>query len=211
MATICPTVTAFNVTEYRQQLGNIQNFANRIHLDFMDGIFAPTVSVGLNDIWWQPGPLIDLHIMYQKPLECVEIIMRLQPYMVIIHAEADNVAEFLHHMGDLGIKRGLALLQDTSPESIMQFLPELDHVLIFSGDLGHFGGEADLGLLHKAHMLKHLKPGIEVGWDGGINKYNVAALASGGIDVLNVGGFIQKAKEPEVAYDTLETVLKEGQ
>lgn len=207
---ICPTVTAYSIAEYRQQLERIQSFARRIHLDFMDGEFAPVKSVGLEEIWWQKGPMIDFHIMYQKPLEYLETVIRMQPHLVVIHAEADNAAEFLKKMQSLGIKRGLALLQGTSVQSIAPLLPMLDHVLIFSGDLGHFGGTVDLSLLDKAKELKSLKPGLEIGWDGGIKDSNAAELAAGGVDVLNVGGYIQKAEDPEDAYDTLEAVLREG-
>ena len=31
---------------------------------------------------------------------------------------------------------------------------------------------------------------LEFGWDGGITDQNVAVLVNGGVDVLNVGGFI---------------------
>lgn len=209
-AVVCPTVTARSTREYREQLERIQAFARHIHLDFMDGQFAPVQSVRLEDIWWQPGPMVDLHLMYQKPMEHLETIIRLQPHLVIVHAEAKHVLDFLHELEGLGIKRGLALLQATSVESITPLLPLLDHVLIFSGDLGHFGGTANIALLGKAQILKRLKPSLEIGWDGGINAENIEALASGGVDVLNVGGYIQKANDPEAAYDTLEAALTEG-
>lgn len=210
MAVVCPTITAYSIAEYRQQLERIQGFADRIHLDFMDGEFAPVKSVGLDEIWWQPGPMIDFHIMYQRPLEHLETIIRMQPHLVVIHAEADNAGEFLEKMNGLGIRRGLALLQGTSVQSIAHYLPMLDHVLIFSGDLGHFGGMVDMSLLDKVKELKNLKPSLEIGWDGGIKDSNVAQLAAGGIDVLNVGGYVQKAEEPEEAYDKLVTALSEG-
>jgi ribulose-phosphate 3-epimerase len=209
VAVICPTVTA-DEAEYGRQLGRIQNFASRIHLDFMDGIFAPLKSISLDDVWWQPGPVVDLHVMYQNPIENLETIVRLQPHLVIVHAESDNIGEFLSSIKGLGIKRGLAILQETSVESIKKFLPDLDHVLIFSGKLGHFGGNVDLSLLQKITELKSLQPSLEIGWDGGINNSNVDALVEGGVDVLNVGGYIQKATEPEDAYDTLKAALREG-
>jgi pentose-5-phosphate-3-epimerase len=208
MSVICPTVTATDLSDYRQQLEHVQSFAKRIHLDFMDGIFAPTRSIAIAQAWWQPGPIVDLHIMHKKPLEQLEQIISLQPSLVIIHAEAERVLDFLHEIDGLGIQKGIALLGATPPTVLEPILPILDHVLIFSGDLGHFGGTADLDLLHKVAWLKKQKPGLEIGWDGGINDKNVSILAAGGIDVLNVGGFIQKAKNPESAYDTLNAELE---
>lgn len=206
-AVVVPTVTALNTSDYQKQLQKIQRFADRIHLDFMDGIFAPTKSIDITDAWWQPGPVVDLHVMYKKPLEELENLIALKPHMIIIQAEAEGVAEFLDELDGLGIKKGLALLQETLVEDIEKLLPKLDHVLIFSGSLGKFGGKVDVNLLHKAQMLKKLKPSIEVGWDGGINDKNAVMLAAAGVDVLNVGGFIQKAYSAEIAYDKLVTAI----
>jgi ribulose-phosphate 3-epimerase len=208
---VCPTVTAFSASEYQQQLSNIQGFAKRIHIDFMDGILAPTVSVSIKDAWWQPGPVVDLHVMYQKPLEQLENLVALHPDMIIIHAEAESALEFINELEGLGIKKGIALLKDTKVEDVSSLLPLVDHVLIFSGDLGHFGGTVDLSLLKKAEEIKNNFPNIELGWDGGINSENVMALVSGGINVLNVGGFIQMAEDPEAAYDKIVMKLREGQ
>jgi ribulose-phosphate 3-epimerase len=102
-----------------------------------------------------------------------------------------------------GIETGIALLQETPVEAIVPALPLIDHVLIFSGTLGKVGGTADLGLLDKVAALRQLKPQLEIGWDGGINDTNARQLVEGGVSILNVGGFIQKAADPEAAYATL--------
>ncbi|MDB5182838.1 MAG: hypothetical protein JWO47_622 [Candidatus Saccharibacteria bacterium] len=209
-AVICPTITAFSAAQYREQLQNIQGFADRIHIDLMDGVFAPTTSVAIADVWWQPGPAIDVHVMYQRPLEYLEELVALKPHMIVVHAESEGVLEFLHEIDGLGIKKGLCLLKDTAVKDAESLVRVVDHVLIFSGELGKFGGTVDLALLEKVKQLKQIKPSLEIGWDGGINPENAAALVAGGIDVLNVGGFVQKAENPEEAYDTLKAVTSEG-
>jgi ribulose-phosphate 3-epimerase len=209
MPVICPTVLALEPHEYREQVERIVKFAERVHLDFMDGTFAPTRSPGLEQAWWPDGVKIDLHIMYQNPLDSVDTIIRLKPSLVIVHAEADgNFIELATALHDAGIKVGVALLQDTPVDEIKPALEHIDHVLIFSGDLGHFGGTVQPALLSKVGAVKALNPEIEVGWDGGVNDTNAAALAQAGVDVLNVGGFIQKAADPQAAYATLERVLE---
>ncbi len=207
---ICPTVTAFSADDYREQIRRIQRFALRIHLDFMDGIFAPTVSIPIHDAWWQPGPAVDLHVMYKNPLEQLEDMVALKPYLIIVHAEAEDIAKFFNELSELGIKKGLALLQDTKVEDVAELIKLVDHVLIFSGDLGHFGGSADTDLLTKITAIHNIQPSIEIGWDGGINTDNAAILAAAGVDVLNVGGFIQMAENPEDAYDTLVASVNRG-
>jgi ribulose-phosphate 3-epimerase len=202
--TICPTVLAGTPEEYRHQIGRISQFATRIHIDLADGQFAPTKTIPIDQVWWPGGVRADLHVMYQKPFEHYKTYLSLGPQMVIVHAEADgNFVPFAELMHRHGIEVGVALKNETPVSLIRPALEWIDYVLVFSGDLGHFGGQADLSLLDKVKMLRQLKPQLEIGWDGGINNTNATALAMGGVDVLNVGGFIQHASDPRMAYGAL--------
>jgi ribulose-phosphate 3-epimerase len=207
-ATICPTVLAGTPEEYRHQMSRIAQFATRIHIDLADGRFAPTITLPIDQIWWPGGVRADLHVMYQKPFEHYKTYLSLGPQMVIVHAEADgNFVPFAELMHRHGIEVGVALKAKTAVEIIRPALEWIDYVLVFSGDLGHFGGQADLALLDKVRLLRKLKPQLEIGWDGGINNTNARALAMGGVDVLNVGGFIQHASDPRMAYGALSRAV----
>lgn len=209
MAIVCPTVTAFDTHTYREQIERIAKFAKRIHVDLMDGVFAPTKSPDLSRIWLPDHVRSDIHLMYQKPMESLGEIIRLKPHLVVIPAEAD--VHHMHFAAELhkhDIEAGIAILQDTSIERLHGVLNSFDHVLVFSGSLGRHGGVADLGLLHKVEKIKDHHPDAEISWDGGISDKNAKQLVDGGIDVLNAGGFIQKAEDPEAAYDKLVAVIK---
>jgi pentose-5-phosphate-3-epimerase len=175
-----------------------------VHIDVADGIFTPVKLLPIDQVWWPGGVRADLHVMYKRPFEHYKLYLSLAPQMVVVHAEADGnfvpFAELLHRHG---IEVGVALKQETLPELIRPALQFIDHVQIFSGNIGHFGGQADLRLLDKVKKLREWKPQLEIGWDGGINNNNARALAVGGVDVLNVGGFIQHASDPRMAYGTL--------
>jgi len=209
MISICPTVTAENAHLYRTQIERIAQFASRIHIDVSDGVLAPNKLLELDKVWWPGGVRADLHIMLDNPFDHVELYRALGPQLVIVHAEARgdfiSFAELMHRHG---IETGVALLQDTPAETILPAIELIDHVLIFSGKLGYFGGHADLGLLDKVKQLKQLKPALEIGWDGGINDTNAQALAQGGVEVLNVGGFIHRSPQPAGAYDKLVALVK---
>lgn len=208
MAVVCPTITAYDLHEYRQQMEQIEGFAERIHIDLMDGQFAPNVSPELEKIWWPPAKIIDLHLMFNSPQQHLAAINRLHPSLVIIHFEAHlDVAEFAEQLRAEGIKTGVALLQNTPVEAVEPFIKQIEHVMVYSGNLGEHGGSADLGLLQKVQALKALDQDIEISWDGGINDQNAKALVEAGVDVLNVGGFIQKSADPQKAYATLKSVI----
>lgn len=208
MSEICPTVTAYDIPEFTRQIKAISSFAERIHIDLMDGVFAPTVSPSLDDIWIPHGPLVDIHLMYQEPMEVLNKLVTLKPHMVVIHNEAH--VHHMHFVAELhrhNIKAGLAILQDTPVEYAYQIMHSFDHVLIFSGNLGHHGGSADLTLLDKVTKVQEHHPEAEIGWDGGINEHNIQQLVAAGVDVLNVGGFIQKSEDPSASYEQLKILL----
>jgi ribulose-phosphate 3-epimerase len=208
MAIICPTVTAFSEHDYRTQLLRIEPFARRIHIDLMDGEFAPTKSPGLNHVWWPHQLVADIHLMHQRPMDHLAQIIKLHPHMVVVHNEAD--VHHMHFAAELhlhGIKTGLAILHDTPVEYAYQIMHAFDHVLVFSGKLGHHGGEADMSLLDKVHKIRQHHPDAEIGWDGGINDHNVRQLVAAGVDVLNTGGYIQKSDEPAAAFQKLQSSL----
>lgn len=203
MSLICPTVLANSRDEFREQIETITPFAERIQIDVADGDFA-TQTVGLSDVSWPDTVSADIHLMYAHPERVLPQLIALQPALVIVHAEATgDVPGMLAHLKAHGIETGVALLQATTVESARSLIELVDHVLIFSGSLGQFGGRADLSLLAKVASIRAIRPNVEIGWDGGINVDNAGQLARGGIDVLNVGGAIQKASRPENAYRDL--------
>ncbi len=209
MATICPTVTARTSEEYREQMERLAGFVTRVHIDLADGIFTHVKLSSIKDVWWPSGVRADIHVMYQEPFKHTKELLRLRPDLIIVHAEADgDFVEFAQTVHAAGVKVGIALKPETHAQLIEPALDLIDHVLIFSGHLGHFGGQANTHLLTKVLYLKHKKPSLEIGWDGGINNKNAAVLAAGGVDVLNTGGFIQHAADPQAAYETLKAQLK---
>lgn len=203
-ATICPAILAGTPEEYRRQISRVSQFATRVHIDLADGQFAPTKTIPIDQAWWPGGIRADLHVMHQRPFEHYKLYLSLGPQMVIVHAEAEgNFIPFAELMHRHGVEVGVALKPKTQVDYIRPALDWIDHVLIFSGDLGRYGGQADLSLLDKVKALRQLKPRLEISWDGGVNNTNAYALAAGGVDVLNVGGFIQHAADPRMAYNLL--------
>ena len=201
---ICPAVTAHTPDEFRTQIENVLPFARRLHFDVSDGVLTPEKLVDIADLWWPATIRADIHVMYKRPFEHLALLINLQPQLIIVHAEAEgDFGQFADLAHRHGIEVGVALQQQTVPEVIKPALGMIDHVLIFSGKLGYFGGQADLQLLSKVGKLREWKPQLEIGWDGGVNPGNARALADGGVQVLNSGGFIQKSPQSAEAYKQL--------
>lgn len=205
---ICPAILTDDPAVYKLQVEQSLDYAHRLHIDLSDGVFAPQRLIPIDDVWWPGGVRADLHVMYQRPFDHVEALVALAPQLIIVHAEAEgDFLKFADTLHAHGIETGVALLPETPVNAIQPALPLIDHVLIFSGKLGHFGGHADLDLLGKARQLKEIKPTLEIGWDGGVNDQNAAELAHGGVDVLNAGGYLH-GKDPANAYAKLVEITQ---
>lgn len=205
MSVIAPAVLAENTIAYKEQMDRIAGFAERVHIDITDGEFAPTFTVGINDLWAPEGWLVDVHVMAHNLQEYVPKLIALRPNMIIVHAEArSDVLGALNQIKQADIRAGLALLRPTVPKTVEQLIQTAEHVLIFSGELGRFGGTASLMQLEKIRLVKGINPQAEIGWDGGVTVDNAYSLVQGGVDILNVGGAIQKSSDPRGAFARLQ-------
>lgn len=207
MVDICPSITATYAEEYSRQVERVAPFATRLHIDIADGVFAPNKLIGISDVWWPGGIRADLHIMYKRPIEILDAAIALGPQLVVLHAEAEG--DFITTAKKLrfhGIQAGIALLPQTPVDLILPGLELIDHVLLFSGDLGHYGGKADLAVLEKVRQIRLRSHRIEIGWDGGVTDQNVKQIAQAGVEMIVSGAYIQKASNAREAYDTLKAL-----
>lgn len=208
MSIICPTITATNFEDLNNQAKLVGGLCKRVHLDLMDGDFAPTKTPDIKQLLFDDSLELDVHVMYRNPVKNIEEIITKKPSMVLAHAESDaDIPLLATKLRENSIKTGLVLLPGTSVDSIKRFLPHVQHVLIFGGDLGYHGGNADFTQLEKVQKIKLYSKYVEIGWDGGANLQNVTQLKDAGIDVINVGSAIHKAQNPKEAYNQLVSLV----
>ncbi len=195
---------AETVEQFQAALERNKAFTRRIHIDISDGEFTPSFLLSENQMAWPEGTDIDIHAMVSRPSEHLGKLMQLKPAMVVLHAEAqEDILPHLETLKQAGIRAGVALLKTTVPATVEHLIKAADHVMIFSGDLGKFGGTASMMQLEKLRLVKKIKPEVEIGWDGGVNVENAYTLTQGGVDILNVGGAIANAEAPAEVYAQL--------
>lgn len=209
---IVPCVTVSTPDDYKASLQRVHTFANRIHVDISDGSFAPTQTIAANQIWWPQGWQTDIHAMVADPLQYVDAMIALKPNLIIFHSEVkSDLMTVIQKIKVAGIKAGVALMRSTVPSDVAPLIEAADHVLVFSGDLGHYGGTASLMQLEKVRLIKIINGAAEIGWDGGVAVENAFSLAQGGVDVLYAGHAIQEAPDPAAAFDAMtKEVNKQG-
>lgn len=204
MSVIVPTILSETPDDYKASIERLNGFARRVHIDISDGEFAPTFTVGAAQIWWPQEWVVDIHAMVARPSEHLETLVSLKPHLIIFHAEVEeDIVPVLQHVKKFGVKAGVALLRTTVPSTVQKAIEVADHVMIFSGELGKYGGTASLMQLEKIRLIRNINQGVEIGWDGGVTIENAYSISQGGVDILNVGGTIAKADDPEKAYAAL--------
>lgn len=182
MAEIVPTILATTPGEYHDRLDKVAGHTKRIHVDISDGIFAPNKTINLAQVYVPEGVELDIHLMVKDPMSYLESALALKPNLIIVHAEADgDHTKCIKEIQSFGVDAGVAYLPQTKPNDL---LTNADHVLVFTGNLGHYGGVLDKEQLHKIHQARDINPDIEVSIDGGVNAENAPDLQA---DVLYVG------------------------
>ena len=201
---VTPTVLTQNPTEFKEIIQKYNAFAKRIHIDISDGTLTPNLTINETACWWPKGWEVDIHMMTANPSAHLANLIKLHPNLVIFHAEAkENLIPIFDTLKQNGMKVGVAIVKNVYPPSIKAILEAADHAMIFSGDLGKYGGTADPLLLEKVPLIQEIHSGIEIGWDGGANLETIRTIAHGGVNVINVGSAISKATDPQQMYNSL--------
>lgn len=212
MSMIVPAVTVETVDQFQAEAEKISAFARRVHIDISDGEFAPTFLLTEDQLYWPETWDVDAHAMVARPSEHIEKIIQLKPYLVIFHAEVqEDLLPLFEKLKEAGVRTGIALLKTTVPVSVEHYIKAVDHVMIFSGELGYHGGTASMMQLEKVRLVKKIRPDVEIGWDGGVNLENAYTLTQGGVDILNTGGTLANAENAAETYnDLVKEINKHG-
>ena len=176
-----------------------------LHLDHMDGHFAPNISFGpdfVRAIRKKTDLFLDVHLMFTNPMDYVDIYCRAGSDMITVHAEADDdPRKVLKKIKANKKMAGICINPHTPPEMIQKLLPLCDHVLVMTVEPG-FGGQKMRGYcLDKvsvvADMIKKTGREISIAVDGGVKLENAEAVVQAGANVLVMGTGFFKAENPQ--------------
>ncbi|MCR5742573.1 MAG: ribulose-phosphate 3-epimerase [Lachnospiraceae bacterium] len=169
--------------------------AQYVHFDVMDGIFVPSISMGmpvLKSLRKQTNMLIDVHLMIVDPPRYAEDFAQSGADIITFHYEAcDDVAEAIDAFRATGKKVGLAIKPNTDVSVLYPYLHKIDMALIMTVEPG-FGGQKlipstlDKVLTLKSFCERHAI-NIDIEVDGGINFENFKTAIDSGANVIVAG------------------------
>ena len=216
---ILPTLLTNDPQTFRDLTERYHIFTDKIHFDFIDGSLPGTTPhLSLKSLATLNNFTYDIHLMTNHPEDYFDDIISLRPNLAIFHVTNDTpISEDarikLQNLitmvkANRRIKVGLAVEPATNIHVIKDIIKSLDHVMLFSGHLGHYGGEADLNLLEKIPVLKNINPFLTIGWDGGVNASNISTIAQRGVNTINVGSAISRAPDSAHSYHELNQLIR---
>ena len=188
--------------------------ADYLHVDVMDGVFVPNISIGfpvIKAIQRLARKPLDVHMMIVEPQKYISQVRDCGAEIMNVHFEAcTHLNRVVHEIKEAGMKAGVTLNPATPVFMLEDIISELDLVLIMSVNPG-FGGQAFIeNSLNKVGRLRRLIEAsgshalIEV--DGGVNEMTGAALSKAGADILVAGSYVFKAPDPMKAIDTMKSL-----
>lgn len=186
--------------------------ADQIHMDIMDGVFVPNISMGPAVVAMADRVTdlpMDVHLMLLQPQNHIEAFSKAGADTILIHIEADcDVEDTLKKIRGLGCKSGITVNPPTPVDSIFKCLEKglVDEVLIMSVNPG-FGGQKYIANAEaKLAEIRRRWPEMLISIDGGIDLETVKPAAAHGANLFVAGTSLFKASNMETAIAQMRAV-----
>ena len=207
---VSPSILSADFANLERDIKLVErNGADWIHVDVMDGHFVPNITIGIpvvKSIKKVTTLPLDVHWMIENPEKYIEGFTNAGADILTFHYEAvkkENIKPLITKIKNFGLKAGLSIKPKTQPEEILEFLPDLDLVLVMTVEPG-FGGQKFMAdCAEKIKIIKqHATQNLFVQVDGGINAETGEICTKYGANSLVAGSYIYKAENIKEAISS---------
>ncbi len=194
---LMPSILAADFARLGEQAREVAEAgADGLHIDVMDGMFVPNISIGIPVVAALRRSVdlpLDCHLMIVEPERYLEAFVAAGARHLTVHVEAcRHLHRTIQQIHDLGVTAGVALNPATPLIAVEEILPDLDLVLIMSVNPGFSGQTYIQGSTAKIVRLRRMLDErglhhIDLQVDGGISAANVADVVGAGATNIVAG------------------------
>jgi len=201
---IAPSILSADLTRLAQEVEAAEKGgADWLHVDVMDGHFAPTITIGpliVSALRKTTKLPLDVHLMIENPDRYIEQFSEAGADIITVPVEAcTHLHRTVHFIKDRGCQVGVCLNPATPLSLLDCILPDLDLVILLMVNPGFKGQKLDPALLAKIRALRKLinEGGLQanIEADGGISLDNISQVAGAGADIFVAGTAVFSSKD----------------
>lgn len=211
-------VITADMTRLGAELGILRDNVTWAHVDVMDGVFCPQLTVGpaFVSAVASTGIPVDAHLMVQEPRGILPEIVSAGAALITVHAEATrHLHRTMQEMTAIaethGFLRGVAINPGTPVQAVEPVLELADLILVLAVNPGWSGQAPAVSTRRRTEAVRDMaeQHGVQVlvGVDGGVTIGNAAEIASWGVDVIVSGSAIFDRVDPARNLDLLTREL----
>jgi ribulose-phosphate 3-epimerase len=208
---LSPSILSADFTKLGEEIKKVENVADYIHLDVMDGHFVPNITYGLiigESLKRVTDIPVDSHLMVERPEIFVDDFCKISDIVSIHYETTYHLNRLVNRIKENGNKAFVAINPHTPVEFLQDIIMDVDGILVMSVNPG-FGGQSFIpNTLNKIRKLDEMRKSMglsfEIEVDGGINEDTFKPVLKAGADILVTGSYAFGSENPEAALNVLK-------
>lgn len=206
---IIPGILEKEWSDIEKKIEVVRPFAKAIHVDLLDGKFAP------NTTFIDPSPFkkfsheifFEVHMMVDNPIQYLQSFADAGFKRFLGHVEKmPDQVEFVAKAQILG-EVGLAIDGKTPVEAIKVPFDDLDCLLVMTINAGFSGQQFMPEHLEKVKSLRE-KTLIPIEIDGGVNDQTILLAKEAGVNRFVATSFLFGVETPQIQYQKLQGCIQ---